>query len=129
MTPGEPVRGEAPDGRARPDEHALAVLGMDQALPLEDREGVPHRHTGNPVVLHQLSFRGQLLPLPEPATIDGLAKLIGDLSKDRTITRGVESAKNARKRRHVDYSFRYLDEWASAIATVESLAIRRGRGT
>jgi hypothetical protein len=56
--------------------------------------------------------------------------LVGDLPEDRTITRGVEIAEQAgTERAHVEYSFRYLDEWASVVATVESLASREGRGT
>ncbi|MFF4526835.1 hypothetical protein [Streptomyces bluensis] len=80
-------------------------------------------------MIDKLSFRGQLFALLEPTTVDRLTQLIGDLPKDRTITRGVEIAEEAgRKGGHV-YSFRYLDEWAFVVATVESLASREGRGT
>ncbi|MGW3202677.1 hypothetical protein [Streptomyces sp. NPDC001135] len=81
-------------------------------------------------MLDKLGFRGQLFTLPEPPTVDGLTQLVGDLPEDRTIARGVEIAEEAgRERVHVEYSFRYLDEWASLVATVESLASREGRAT
>jgi hypothetical protein len=103
---------------------------MHQALALEDGEGVADGHPGNPVVLDEVSFGGQLFALLESPTVDGLAQLVGDLPEDRTITRGVEIAEQAgTERAHVEYSFRYLDEWASVVATVESLASREGRGT
>ncbi|MGW7817135.1 hypothetical protein ACWGLF_03195 [Streptomyces puniciscabiei] len=81
-------------------------------------------------MLDKLSLRGQLLALTESPTVNGLAQLISDLAEDRTIARGVEIAEEAgRERAHVEYSFRYLDEWASVVATVESLASREGRGS
>ncbi|WP_330358761.1 hypothetical protein [Streptomyces chartreusis] len=79
-------------------------------------------------MIDKLRLRGQLFALLESPTVDGLTQLVGDLPEDRTITRGVQVAEEARERRHV-YSFRYLDEWASVVATVESLASREGRGT
>src|SRR5689334_20689509 len=102
MTTGEAIGGETAHGRTRPDEDALAVLGVDQALPLEDREGVADRHPGDPVVVDELSLRGELLAFPESPTVDGVTQLVGDLSEDRTITRGVEITEQARgKRAHV----------------------------
>ncbi|MEU3887154.1 hypothetical protein [Streptomyces sp. NPDC029041] len=80
-------------------------------------------------MLDKLRFRRQLFALLESPTVDGLAQLVGDLPKDRTIARGVEVAEEAGGKRGHVYSFRYLDEWASFVATVESLAIREGRGT
>ncbi len=102
---------------------------MHEPFALEDGEGVADRHPGYPVVVNKLGFRGQFFTLLESPTVDGLAQLVGDLAKHRTIARGVEITEEAgRKRRHV-YSFRYLDEWAIVVATVESLASREGRGT
>lgn len=46
-------------------------------------------------MLDKLSFGGQLGALGEPPTVDGLAQLIGDLSEDRTIARGVEITEQA----------------------------------
>ncbi|GLW49206.1 hypothetical protein Stsp02_48670 [Streptomyces sp. NBRC 14336] len=80
-------------------------------------------------MLDKLCFRGQLLAFPESPTVDGLTQLVGDLPEDRTITRGVEITEKARRKRAHAYSFRYLDVWASLVATVESLASREGRGT
>ncbi|WP_249338730.1 hypothetical protein [Streptomyces sp. V17-9] len=80
-------------------------------------------------MLDKLRFRRQLFALAESPTIDGLTQLVGDLPKDRTIARGVEIAEEAGGKRGHVYSFRYLDEWASFVATVESLASREGRGT
>src|SRR5450755_403870 len=50
---GAAVGGQPPDGRPRPDEDAAAVLGQDQALGLEDPDGVAHRHARDPVMLQQ----------------------------------------------------------------------------
>ncbi|MGW0611260.1 hypothetical protein [Streptomyces sp. NPDC002788] len=80
-------------------------------------------------MLDKLRFGGQLFAFLESPTVDGLAQLVGDLPEDRTIARGVEVAKEAGGKRGHVYSFRYLDEWASFVATVESLASREGRGT
>lgn len=79
-------------------------------------------------MLDQFSLGGQLLALLEPPAVDGLAQLVGDLPEDGTITGRVEATENAREGRHM-YSFRYLDEWASLVATVECLVSREGRGT
>lgn len=79
-------------------------------------------------MLHKFGFRRQLLALLETAAVDGFAQLVGDLPEDRTITRGVEGTQQAGTERGHVYSFRYLDEWASVVATVESLASREGRG-
>ncbi len=129
VPPCEPVGGEPPHWRPRPDEDALAVLCVHEPFSLEDGEGVPDRHAGYPVMLDKVSLGGQLVTLSESPTVDGLTQLVGDLPEDRTITRGVEIAEEAgRKSAHV-YSFRYLDVWASLVATVESLASREGRGT
>ena len=43
--------------------------------------------------------------------------------------RSAEVAEEAGRKRAHAYSFRYLDVWASLVATVESLASREGRGT
>jgi hypothetical protein len=80
-------------------------------------------------MLDEFGLGGQLFALLESPTVDGLAQLVGDLPEDRTIARGVEIAEEAGGKRGHVYSFRYLDEWASFVATVESLAIREGRGT
>ncbi|MFI2715144.1 hypothetical protein ACH5AI_02195 [Streptomyces collinus] len=80
-------------------------------------------------MLDKLRFRRQLFALRESPTVDGLAQLVGDLPEDRTIARGIQVAEEAGGKRGHVYSFRYLDEWASFVATVESLAIREGRGT
>jgi hypothetical protein len=105
------------------------VLGVHEPFPLKDGEGVSDRHPGHPVVIDEFRFRGELLALPEPPAVDGLAHLVGDLPEDRAVTRGIERTEEAgRERGHV-YSFRYLDERPSGVATVESLAIREGRGT
>lgn len=50
-------------------------------------------------MVDQLSFRGQLLALPESPTVDGLTQLVGDLPENRTITRGVEITEQARRKR------------------------------
>ncbi|GAA3796319.1 hypothetical protein GCM10023083_34610 [Streptomyces phyllanthi] len=105
------------------------MLGVHEPFALEDGEGVADRHPGYPVVVNKLSLRGQFFTLLEPPAIDGLAQLVGDLPKDRTITRGVEITEDARRKRGHVYSFRYLDEWVFVVATVESLASREGRGT
>jgi hypothetical protein len=80
-------------------------------------------------MIDEVGLRGQLVALAESPTVDGLTQLVGDLPKDRTIARGVEIAEKAGRKRAHAYSFRYLDEWASLVATVESLASREGRGT
>jgi hypothetical protein len=80
-------------------------------------------------VLDKVGFGGQFLALLESPTVDGLAQLVSDLPEDRTIARGVEIAEEAGRKRTHEYSFRYLDEWVSVVATVESLASREGRGT
>ncbi|MDN0198305.1 hypothetical protein [Streptomyces sp. S.PNR 29] len=80
-------------------------------------------------MLDKLSLRGQLFALAESPTVDRFTQLVGDLPEDRTIARGVEITEEARRKRAHVYSFRYLDEWAIVVATVESLAIREGRGT
>jgi hypothetical protein len=129
MAAREAVGGEAADGWAWSYEDAFAVLGMYETFPLEDGEGVSDRHTGYPVVVDKVGFRGQLVALVESPTVDGLAQLVGDLPEDRTIARGVEIAEKAGGKGTHAYSFRYLDVWASVVATVESLAIREGRGT
>ena len=95
VPPGEPVGGEPPHGRPGPHEDALAVLGVDQPLALEDGEGVADGHPGYPVVLDEFGLGGQLVALLESPTVDGLAQLVGDLPEDRTITRGVEVAEQA----------------------------------
>ncbi|GAA3902734.1 hypothetical protein GCM10023084_64020 [Streptomyces lacrimifluminis] len=71
------------------------MLGVYESLALEDGEGVSDGHPGNSVVLDKLSFGGQFGALGEPPTVDGLAQLVGDLSEDRTIARGVEITEQA----------------------------------
>ncbi|GAB1336344.1 hypothetical protein ACE1SV_29340 [Streptomyces sp. E-15] len=105
------------------------MLGVHQALTLKDGKGVADRHPGDAEVLDKVGFGGQLLTLTESPTVDCLAQLVSDLPEDRTIARGVEITEQARRERAHEYSFRYLDEWASGVATVESLASREGRGT
>lgn len=56
MAPGEPVGGEPPHGWPWSHEDAFPVLGVDEALALEDGEGVPDGHPGHSVVLDELSF-------------------------------------------------------------------------
>ncbi|GAA3139516.1 hypothetical protein GCM10017687_72410 [Streptomyces echinatus] len=75
------------------------MLGVHQALTLEDGEGVADRHPGHPEVVDKVGFGGQFLALAESPTVDGLAQLVGDLPEDRTIARGVEITEEARRER------------------------------
>ena len=67
----------------------------DQALTLEDGQGVADGHPGYAVVLDQLGFGGQLVALVESALVDGLAQLVGDLAEDRTVAGGVQISEDA----------------------------------
>ncbi|GGS58797.1 hypothetical protein GCM10010238_55100 [Streptomyces griseoviridis] len=79
-------------------------------------------------MLDQLGFRREFLSFSESPTVDGVAQLVGDLPEHRTIARGVQPPRML-GRDVTTYSFRYLDEWASVVATVGSLVSREGRGT
>lgn len=125
VAPGEAVGGEPSYGRSGSYEDALAVLGDGQALALEDGQGVADCHPGDAVVLDQLRLARQLVALGEPALVDGLAQLVGDLPEDRAVAHGVQRAEDAGGQSGHAYSFRYLDEWPTFVATVGSLATRR----
>ncbi len=56
--PGEAVRGQPPDWRPRPDEHAASMLGNDQALRLETLKCIADRHPGHAIVRYKLSLGG-----------------------------------------------------------------------
>lgn len=130
MPPSKPVGGKPPHRRPGPHEDTLPMLGMHEPFALEDGEGVTDGHPRHSVMLDEVSLGRQLVPLPEPATVDGLAQLVGNLPEYRTITRGIEIAKNpGRHRGHFEYSFRYLDKWPSVVATVGNAASREGRET
>jgi hypothetical protein len=81
----EPVAGESADGGPLADEHAPAVLTADQALGLEDFDGLAGGHPSHAVGLGERGLAGQqgtLRVLPVP---DGVPELVGDLPVGRAV--------------------------------------------
>jgi hypothetical protein len=78
MTPEVLSRQEQAHMRLRPHERATALLRVDQALGLQQRDRAPHRRPARPVALGELVLRRQPLASVEPSVQDRRPQLVND---------------------------------------------------
>jgi len=66
--------------------YATAVLSASKTFRLKKLQSITNSHSGNAVMVYQLSFRWETVPLPQAASPYRRSQLVGDLPKDGPVT-------------------------------------------
>ncbi|HEY3259426.1 MAG TPA: hypothetical protein VGJ95_04040, partial [Pseudonocardiaceae bacterium] len=91
LMPAKALMTEPSQGWSGPDEHASAVLDIDQPLGSEHSDGLPYGHPRGLVSLHEHPLGGQLRTGSKLTSGDSITELVGDLSVDRAVAASINA--------------------------------------
>src|SRR6266496_6579996 len=96
MPTSEPIERQPTNRRTTTYERPPATFGVDQALGLQQRDGLAHGLASCAVVGHELVFRWQLVTHAQRTRLDVMAQTVRDLPIHRQPAQRVEPMRQPR---------------------------------